>query len=46
MLTHYFSCSGGTNADSKRIGTRHGELMFSNLVGSVGDIVHSGASGA
>jgi hypothetical protein len=40
--THYFSCSGGSDADStkKHIETRYAGLVFLYPVGSVGRVVY------
>jgi hypothetical protein len=45
---HYFSCSGGTSTDrtKKCAGIRYAKLVFLHSMGSVGEVVHSGASGA
>jgi hypothetical protein len=44
---HYFSCSVGPGADSKKkcIRTHYVELLFLHLVRSAAHVVHSGASG-
>jgi hypothetical protein len=46
-LRKYFSRSGGPGAVSikKSAGTRYSELVFLHSEGSVGHVVHSGASG-
>jgi hypothetical protein len=48
MVTHYFSCSGVTDMDltKKHVRTRYAELVSFLSVGSVGHVVHSGASRA
>jgi hypothetical protein len=45
-VTHYFSCSGGTGTDStKTHRVMLCRLVFLHLVGFVGHVVHSSASG-
>jgi hypothetical protein len=44
--THYFLLGWAlSGSHKKRIRTRHAELVFLHLVGSSGDVMHSGTSG-